>query len=683
MSLLAPISLSILGIFAAAGAGVLVIAYILKMRRRRFEVPFSTLWNRVLREKEATVWWKHLRRILSLLLVALIFALAVFAATEPRLGLADKDARNVVVIVDASASMQTLDEDGPGGKKISRLAKAKERARELLDAMGAGDAAMIMSMDGQPTPSRFSTDKSSIKRSLEKLETTDTPADLRRALSAAADALHERKNGLIVLLGDGAYSNEVIASIRLTKPTADAAEPEAVDERKKFASKQLNLIDLSGTELTYIPVGKSDSNVGIVAFNVRRYISNKMSYEVFIEIQNFGEEEAKRKLVLKNGELAVDVKEIVLQPGERKRAIYPDRGGGDDNMLTAELQLPESGAEGTTNDIFPLDDVAYALLPARKKQRVLLVTEDNLYLEGAMLVYETIVVDKLKPAEYEAAMDASSLPVYSAIAFDDYTPQAMPPERTHLLYFNPDEAGSPFPISGTIKRPKVNWINENHPAMRWITMSDVNFDQSSKFKVNEQAREVALVKSISPIAAAKRSGKRKVIAFGFSLSGTDLTLRVAFPLLLVNVLDWFAGDDDELITTYTTGRRARVSLDGTVGINEVEVELPARAKEVPVVAKAPVADGHASFYAKRVGIHKMTTREDGAVVGTILLAANLSNPNESNIKPEPEISVGETILQEPSGFKITRRQSIWLYLALLVLLLLGVEWFTYNRRITV
>src|SRR5262249_60383553 len=57
-----------------------------------------------------------------------------------------------------------------------------------------------------------------------------------------------------------------------------------------------------------------------------------------------------------------------------------------------------------------------------------------------------------------------------------------------------------------------------------------------------------------PIAVAGTRGGTKFVAFGFALDGTDLMLRVAFPVLLMNVLDWFAGDDAELLTTYKTGR---------------------------------------------------------------------------------------------------------------------------------
>jgi hypothetical protein len=74
-----------------------------------------------------------------------------------------------------------------------------------------------------------------------------------------------------------------------------------------------------------------------------------------------------------------------------------------------------------------------------------------------------------------------------------------------------------------------------------------------------------------PIVARKRDGKRKILAFGFSLpstgrdGATDLPMRVAFPMLLVNTLDWFAGDRPTCLTTYPTGQRERVPLDGVVG----------------------------------------------------------------------------------------------------------------------
>ena len=88
MNLTGPIPLGTLGIAAAALGGLLVVAYILKLRRRRYEVPFSKLWQKVLREKESSSLWRRLRRLLSLL-VQVVFLLALlFAAADPKLGVA-------------------------------------------------------------------------------------------------------------------------------------------------------------------------------------------------------------------------------------------------------------------------------------------------------------------------------------------------------------------------------------------------------------------------------------------------------------------------------------------------------------------------------------------------------------------------------------------------------------------
>jgi len=180
-----------------------------------------------------------------------------------------------------------------------------------------------------------------------------------------------------------------------------------------------------------------------------------------------------------------------------------------------------------------------------------------------------------------------------------------------------------------------------------------------------------------PILVARREGRRKIVAAGFSLAGTDLMMRVAFPLLLVNTLDWFAGDDADLVTTYRTGTRVHVPIDADSAIGEVEVTPPAGA-----VAKAPVVDGRATFYASQIGIHTLVSRSKGEELGALSLAANLANPFESDITPVATLVLGGQTLAAPEGFAVTRQQGLWSYLALAALVLLSVEWVTYHRRVT-
>jgi len=301
LSLNPPIASGTLATIAGVLGALAVVAYILKMRRRRFEVPFSSLWHRVLKEKESTSLWRHLRRILSLLLQLLIIALLMFAVLNPKLGSQPKDAKNVVIIIDASASMKTADATpdekknpppktheikrilqamSTGSRSVtigkrkyewprkeyaedeakrvkaaqklladmasdnkdkarqammaartvvqaavnsgnSRIEAAKQKAIELLDEMGGADKALILKMDGQSTPmGRFSDDKLKLKKQVARITASDTPADLHRALSAAVDALRERDNPMIVIVGDGAYPSEVLrlASWDKSKP---------------------------------------------------------------------------------------------------------------------------------------------------------------------------------------------------------------------------------------------------------------------------------------------------------------------------------------------------------------------------------------------------------------------------------------------------------------------------------
>lgn len=677
MSLTPLVPLSTILVAAGVLGGLAVAAYILKMRRRRFEVPFSTLWQRVLREKETTSLWRHLRRMLSLLLQLAIIAMLLFAALDPKLGGQDPDAKNIVLIVDTSASMKTTDEKIAGRDgEVSRLRAAKQKAVDVLKSMGGGHSVMVMRMDGQTTPlTRFESDGPRLARVVQNMKASDTPADLRRALSAAGDALRDRDNPMIIVVGDGAYPEDVLASVRRTARPAPAAGQEA--------EVDLSEIDLTDIDLRYIPVGTSDANVGIIAFNVRRYITNKLSYEVFIEVQNFGAEPARRKLKLYSGDSAIDVKELELAAGERRRQLYPNLGGGDDHRLRAVLELAEQGDDDDARgDIFPLDDQAHALLPKRTNQKILLVTEDNLYLEGAMLVYDNVEITKIKPAEYPAALEAGTIDDHNAVVFDDFTPERLPGAGTHLLYFNPEGEHSPFRILDTQEDPRVTDVNDRHPTMRWIVMSDVNFVESKVFAVERMKGETPLLTSVrSSIAAAKRDGRRKVAAFGFSLRSTDLPMRVAFPLTLANIIDWFAGDDSDLITTYRTGQRFWVPMDGTYGMSEISVKGPGG-----LATKAPLVEGRAPFYGHAIGVHTLEASDADGVVTTIELAANLSNPAESNISPGESLYVGgneDEPLQEPDGFESTVRRSLWLYLALAVLLLLGVEWVTYNRRVTV
>src|SRR5918998_3653744 len=104
MPFLAPLGL--LGLLAIP---LIVALYVLRLRRDERTVSSTYLWQQLVRDIEANAPWQRLRRSLLLLLqLLLVVALAVIVARpfgERPAGLA----RDLVLVIDASASMRATD----------------------------------------------------------------------------------------------------------------------------------------------------------------------------------------------------------------------------------------------------------------------------------------------------------------------------------------------------------------------------------------------------------------------------------------------------------------------------------------------------------------------------------------------------------------------------------------------
>jgi len=116
-----------------------------------------------------------------------------------------------------------------------------------------------------------------------------------------------------------------------------------------------------------------------------------------------------------------------------------------------------------------------------------------------------------------------------------------------------------------------------------------------------------------------------------------------------------------------------VPVDSDDGHDTVQVREPGKK---PVTA--PVIDGRAEFYGRSVGVYQVTTAD-----ASFAVAANLADPQESAIKPSPELILGGKKLAGAPEFKASVTRSIWVWLLMAALGLSLVEWMTYNRRITV
>jgi Ca-activated chloride channel family protein len=185
---LAGLPLTTLLTLLGGAAALTIVFYILKLRRRPVAVPFSPLWDAVLRDKESSRLFSQLKRWLSLLLQLLLLLALVLALGDPRPTAALAEGRSIVILIDGSASMKATD------VKPSRLAVAKDEARKLVRGLSGSDRALVVQMGPVPLPlSTLTSDPTELVPAIDRVTATDTRADFARALDLARDALRGEK----------------------------------------------------------------------------------------------------------------------------------------------------------------------------------------------------------------------------------------------------------------------------------------------------------------------------------------------------------------------------------------------------------------------------------------------------------------------------------------------------------
>jgi von Willebrand factor type A domain/Aerotolerance regulator N-terminal len=622
---------TLLGIFGAAAA-VVVAFYILKLRRRAVPVPFSRIWDSVLRDKQATELFSKLRRLLSLLLQLALLALMVLALGDPKPKEDLREGRHLVLLIDASASMKAVD------VKPTRLAMAKAEAEKIVRSLGASDRAIVVQMGSVPAPrSSMSGDQTELLQAIGQVAASDTRADLEAGLSFGRDSLRGLPHGELVIIGDGAYGE-----------AADLADMSA-------------RVNLEGALPRFVPIGKSGKNLSITEFSVRRYPLDKSRYEVMLEVANLNDAPADVELELSGDGVVVDVTRLKLGPNERLPRYYQDLAGAS-RTLTARIKATAG------SDDLPADDVAYALLPERRRARILVVSPGNTYLEASLLLDEYLDVSQIAPG---APLPDGKFDV----AILDGVAQPLSERVGAALYLNPPAEGSPVPFGAAIEDFGFDTWERKSPVLRFMSMGDIQVSKGHSFKPVAGAGDKVLGASDhGPILVSGARDGHRFVALGFDPRDSDLVLRIAWPLFVLNSINAFIEEDTGYVSSFRTGDVWHIAVPGS--LNTVNLLEPGGAKHA-----VPVSDGRAVFRGEVAGFYKLTGGADDAPLGEF--AANLSDLDESRIAPKKELVLAGKKATAVAAAPISLRSEIWIYLLLGVIGISLVEWITYHRRVTV
>ncbi len=341
MGLLTPLALA----FAALSIP-LVLLYMLKLRRQDVLVSSTLLWQRLLRDREANAPWQRLRRNLLLLLQLLILALLTLALARPFAPTHTVVSGSVVVLLDASASMQA------GDGAPTRFDAARQATQDWVDGLQPGDVATLIAVGPQPQVLAAATgDRAALRRALQQAAPSDGAANWPAALALAAAAAAGSRTPQTVILSDGAISEPLPA--------------------------------LPGT-VRFVRLGQRGDNLAVVTLAVREGSSGP---QALLRVANSGDAAVETAVELRADGLLLDIRPLVI-PADRDVAVALDDLPYDLTVLEARL---------AAGDPLPLDDVAWAVRSRAATRRVLLVTPGNLFLERALELQPGLEITRLAP----------------------------------------------------------------------------------------------------------------------------------------------------------------------------------------------------------------------------------------------------------------------------------------------
>ena len=619
MNFLAPAALA----FSALSIPIILL-YMLRLRRVDTMISSNFLWQQLLRDREANAPWQRLRPSWLLFLQLLILAALVLALARPYMEVKTISSGRIVLLLDASASMNATDVED------SRFEQAQQLALDMVDTLGGDDSMTVIRVADVPQVLvAAERDRTALRRAINSADPSDTSADWVAALTIAAAGAKGVEDLDVVVISDGGLPADL--------PTIPG-EPRLVI------------------------VGEAAENVAISALSTRSIASD--SPQLFAQLTNYGTEEAKVVFSLNlDGEL-FNAQVYTIPGGQRADVIVNDL---PPSFRELEASLSPS-ASATVEDYLSSDDSAFAVYNASAINRVLLVTERNLFLQQVFESFPGIEVVQADPA---GGIPRSAFDLY---IFDGWIPDSLP--AGDVLIVNPPQSSELFTVDGVIEdinQSAVTAILPDDPRTQYVDFRNINIRSFKQVTPLGDWADILITSRGGPLMIAGEVDNQQVAVLTFALQDSDLPLNLAFPILMANLMQWYT-PPRVLDLTDSIAPGSPVTLRPIEG-DSLRIIHPDGRETDHDLESAQVVFGDT----REPGIYHIEVREGDDVINRDAFAVNLFDPAESAIAPQESIMLGSAIISESAREEIGQRE-LWQYLALLGLGILVVEWLYYHRR---
>lgn len=624
MSFLTPAAFFLAGLLP-----LIVLMYLLKLRRIERPVASTYLWRNMVRDVEANAPWQRLRYNLLMILQLLFLALLILALARPALPGKGIAAQAAIFIVDTSASMGATDV-GP-----SRIEAAKAQARQLIAGLPANaEVTVIEAGQKARVLTANSRDRRQALQAVEGLHAGAGGSDMGVALQLAAAIARRQPDTQTVILSDG---------------NANLPERIAIQGRVQYA-----------------PIGLQDANQAVGLLTLQPALKGGR-LTAFAQVINYGQQPAQRRVAFYADGQMIDAFDLNLPPAGEQSALAQDILSTT-QVIEARLLPPENAA--TPTDYLAADDQALAVNRPAGPLSVTLVSPGNLFLETGLSLLPGLQVTRVNPG--------ASLPPANLTILDGYTQISGTLPGGALLFIGPLQSTAFFSVTGQLSAPQPRPAAEAGPLLQYVSLDGVNILDAARIPLPGWASPIILAEVVgsaagerSPLLFAGEIDGRRVAVLAFDLRRSDLPLQVAFPLLLANLAGWLAPGQGAGVPAQVEPGAALALAAETAGRTTITVTRPDGGRVSLEAGNGPVIFADTA----QPGLYSV---DNGGPV-PLRFAVNLFAPQESRLAPRQELPVQGLEAAGTGGQTEPAYQEWWRLLAALALGVLTAEWLVYHR----
>ncbi|MGI8587050.1 MAG: vWA domain-containing protein [Chloroflexia bacterium] len=615
--------------------GLIIAFYMLRLRRPETGVSSLQLWGALLRDREANARWKRLSVSLPLVLQLLIAAALILALTRPWAATPLTGGRNLLILLDTSASMASTDLSGVE----NRLDQAKALAWQRIAGLPAnGTATLIAGGNHARVVAPQTGDREALRRALDGLSVEPTTTDLYEGFALVSGLVTAQPDPEVLVYSDGRFPDPRSAVAKIDAP------------------------------IHFVSVGQRGANQAILSLSLQR---NGPTASLFAQVLNASDARVSRRIDIALDGVAWAGRTLDLQPGAMVDVTF-DQVPQDAQIIHAHL---------ADKDDLALDDDAWTVSRATQAAPVLLVSDGDRFLENSLVLLPNVSLSRSAPSEY-APMLTATLTV-----FDRVVPTGTLPVG-NLLFIAPPSSTSLFDVNGKLDTPNPVVPAGTQPTdpsapdlLRYVDLSDLHIAAADRLERTSWARTI-LGSDSGPLIIAGETEGRRVAVVGFDIHDSDLPVQTAFPLLMRNLVGY-------LVPPPAGGMPAGVSAGDTLlltsdvqdGVTRMTVAGP----KAEALADYKVDAANYRFNFSRtgaLGVYIVTQWAGGRVVRREGFAVNLFSADEAQISPLADPALPDAAATPPIGSGAEAegaRLEWWQLPAALALAVLVAEWMLGHR----